>query len=509
MIGGGGNHKEGLSFMGAYTRCDLGDVTPLCMPWAEERGLLEPVFSARAAELSLELAASAYHMDMAAWREAGWGDLSYLTDNTLLTGPSANGGTGGGFSAVMSDYYQRMARSRIRRMNPVTQLLGTLRQREGSDTCKAVVMAHPAPGGRYLIAIGFMGTGRRVFDWISNFRLANESGMHLGFLQLTEEFERNCDQIVFPDTARALGQEKLTLSDILLECRRADSRFHLWLAGHSQGGAVMQLFAWRAVRKGLLRQQLIGYGFASPSVFYERPENDLMALPLFHIINADDVIPRVGARLHVGRCRVATPDDRMRGNCYRGQWSDPVFRSVMLSLYLIRDSASALLWVQALLEALEDLPGEESVSVLNHLLGKALPERVLTALDGRIDAVLRSLIQKTARGYALSTGGAAPADARIAPLRLRIKSLMERFGARAFGKALSQALALPHKLICADPALGEGAYQYAVNHCLPALRQQLWHGPAISAAHPRRPGKLRQPSRPAFRRPAGSRRRKT
>ena len=472
--------------MGAYTACDLGDVTPLCTPWAEDGGLPCPVFSQEAAEASLELAASAYHMDMTAWRAAGWGDLSYLTDNTLLTGAPANGGSGSGISAVLSGYYQHMARSRIRRANPVTQVLGTLRQREGSSTCKAVVMIHPAPGGRYVVAVGFMGTGKRVFDWISNFRLNQAQGMHLGFLQLTEEFERSCDQILFPDTARALGMETLTLSDILAECRRADSRFHLWMAGHSQGGAVMQLFAWRQAQRGMLRQHMTGYGFASPSVLYRNPGGDLAALPLFHIISAEDVIPRVGARLHIGRCRVLLPDKAMRAACYRGRWQDPCFRAAITLLYEIRDSASALLWVLALLEALKDLPGDVSVSILNQLLGRVLPDKVLTVLDGGIDAVISRMMRKTARGYALSTGGLTPAPALLRPLVLRIAAEMDRYGPRLFARTLSHALALPHKLICADPALGEGAYQYTVNHRLSDLRQQVWNGASVTGASVRR-----------------------
>ncbi len=474
--------------MAPFTHCELSDVTPLCMPWMQANGQAVPAFSAAAAALSLELAASAYRMDMSAWRAGGWTDISYLTDNTLLTGPSANGGTGGGLSALMSGYYQRMARSRIRRINPVTQVLGTLRQREGSDTCKAVTMIHPAPGGRYVVAVGFMGTGKRVFDWISNFRLAHEDGMHLGFLQLTKEFERNCDKILFPETARALGLEQLTLQDILLECRRADSRFHLWMAGHSQGGAVMQLFAWRESRRGMLRQHMTGYGFASPSVLYENPGCDLAALPLFHLINADDMIPRVGALLHVGRCRIFPPDERMRAVCYAPFWADPAFRAVLGLLYLNRDSGAALLFIQALLEAVQKLPGEESARVLKPLLGRFLPERLLSALDGHIDAGIRHLIRRVQQGYALSTGHGAPPETLLAPMRIRIEEMMARFGSRSFSIALGRALMLPHRLVSADPA-GEASYQYIVNRCTGALRQQIWYGPAITGAAARRPAR--------------------
>lgn len=493
--------------MSPYTNCDLSDVTPLLTPWTEKGGLIQPVFSQEVAKRSLELAASAYQMNMADWRDAGWRDISYMTDNALLTGEAANGGSGGSFSAVMSDYYQRMAQARIKRMNPVTQVLGTLRQREGSDTCKAVILCHPAPGGRFVVAVGFMGTGKRVFDWISNFRLAHESGMHLGFLQLTQEFENNCDKILFPETARALGVDRLTLADILRECRRADSRFHLWMAGHSQGGAVMQLFAWREIQRGLLRQHMIGYGFASPSVLYENPGCDLSALPLYHLISADDVIPRVGAQLHIGKCRVIIPDAAMRAACYRPHYADPAFRAVQDALFLIRDSGSALLWVRAMLEALALLPGEESVSVINQLLGKLLPDRVLSALDGRMDGMIRTLIQKINQAYALSTGEDAPPEALILPLQLRLNALLARFGSRAFARALTQALALPHRLFSREPELYEASYQFTVNHRFHAARQRLWLAPAVTGMTARRPVQRRCTPRRTVHSPLPRRRR--
>lgn len=458
------------------TPCDLNDVTALCMPWTEIDGQLRPDFSRAAAIRSLELAATAYDLKIEEWREAGWHDISYQVDNTLLTGAPINGGAGGGLSGAVSDYFRLLARSRITRQNPISQLRGALRQREGSDTCKAIVMIHRAPGGRYVVAIGFMGTGKRIYDWFSNFRLTHEEGMHMGFLQLAREFEENFEKISFPETARELGLDRLTLKDILDECRRPGSRFRIWMAGHSQGGAVMQLVAFRAIRRGFLRQNLIGYGFASPSVVYENPGCDLSGFPLYHIINGDDVTPRVGAALHVGRCRVMTPDEAMRETCYRAAWPDPVFRALLRSLSTIRDSRSGLIWTLALLHALEDVPQSESVTVINGVLGRIMPEKLLGALGGRLDELIRFLIRKTQRQYTLSTGETEMPDKEIFLLRLRIGRLIAQYGARPFVKALLQSLALPHKLRGNDPNNGIAAYTYIVTERFDELRQKVWCG---------------------------------
>ena len=289
-----------MAVNGRFTGCDLTDLMPLCMPWEEINGQMCPPFSHAAALLSFELAASAYDLELDTWRDAGWHDISYQIDNALFTGPTVNNPTGGGIGGAISGAFQHLAQARLKRLNPISQLRGALRQRESSDTCKAIVMLHAIPGGRYLIAIGFMGTGKRIYDWFSNFRLAEEEGVHSGFLQLAKVFESNWDAISFPETARELKLDHLTLRDILEECRTPGSRFRLWFAGHSQGGAIMQLIAYREIRRGFLRQNMVGYGFASPSVIYDQPFCNLSAFPLYHIINADDVFPRMGAVLHSG-----------------------------------------------------------------------------------------------------------------------------------------------------------------------------------------------------------------
>lgn len=480
---------------GRFTPCDLGNITPLFMPWTEMNGQLAPVFSRRAAQISLELAATAYDLQMDPWRDAQWRDFSYVVDDMLLSGPAVNLSGGKGIGGAISEYFQRLALSRIRRQNPISQLRGALRQREGSDTCKAVVMLHSAPGGCYIVAIGFMGTGKRIHDWFSNFRMGAEEGVHTGFLQLAKEFEEKCSAISFPETARELGREKLTLSDILEECRRPGSRFRIWMAGHSQGGAVMQLVALRAIQNGFLRQNMIGYGFASPSVIYDQQRCDLSGIPLYHIMNSDDVTPRVGAALHAGRCLVFQASDEMREICYAAMQGDPLF-FMLLSLFgEMRDNPSAMIFLIGLLHAMEELPDSESMEVLTGVLGKMLPEKFMGVLGGRLDELLKRLIRKMEEMYLQATGRKGIPEGDVQRIHLRIRSMLAMGGPRAFVASFLKGLSLPHRLKGTEGEGVPGAYQYIVCEETAKLRQMIWCGNAMQhySYHRKQPQERRLP----------------
>ena len=468
-----------MSVPGQFTGYDLSDITPLCMPWEEVNGLLQPAFSRDMAMLSLELAATAYNMDTDLWQKAGWRDFSYQVDNKLLTGQAVNNTEGGGpVDELMSEYYQQLAKMRLKRKNPISQIMGTLRQREGSDTCKALVMLHLLWSGQYLAAVGFMGTGKRVYDWISNFRVNRANQMHDGFLQLTKQFEENCEAIQFPETAKDLGVDRLTFADILKECRRPTSRFRIWMAGHSQGGAIMQLFAFLAIQRGVLRQNMIGVGFASPSVLYHHPPCELAAFPLFHIINADDVFPRTGALLHFGRCRIYYPDEEMRTRCYGHKGESEAFRALLAVTRNVTDSGGAFLTVLAVLLAIQDTAHGETLAALNRLMGSFLPNRILSAFSGRGDDLLRFLIRKVKQGYTLASGNETPPQQTLSALQYRVSLLIKAYGSKTFSMAFLSALALPHKLCGPVGTNALASYQYIVTERFGALQPKTWCAPA-------------------------------
>ena len=468
-----------MSGYGRFTKCDLSNTACLGMPWAEINGQMRPQFSKEAAKISLELAATAYDMEVDNWREAGWHDISYQVDHTLLTGPQINKSTGRGITGMIGDYFQYLAQSRLKRQNPISQIRGALRQKEGSDTCKAVVMIHSLPAGRYVVAIGFMGTGKQIYDWFSNFRLDQVEGAHEGFLQLTKSFEKNCADISFPDTAKELHLEKLTLQDILQECRAPGSRFRIWMAGHSKGGAVMQLFCFREINRGLLRQNMYGFGFASPSVLYDQPRYDVSSYPLYHIINSDDSFPRMGAKLHIGRCQVLTPENGMRSFCYREQWKEPAFREMLEMAHCIYDSASAILLILALLSSLQALPLEEAVGVLSGLAGSLIPDALLSAFDTKKEDMLNSAMAKITNAYFRLTGKEDLPRDQLLHFSSRMTFLINQYGVKTFHKAFLSTLSLPHKLK-GDEAFGwMASYQYIVMERFAALKQRIWCEPEI------------------------------
>ncbi len=469
-----------MDYQGAFTGCNLNDLTSLSMPWRTVNGQLQPPFSQEAAQLSLELAATAYDLKMERWRQAGWRDISCQSEGVLQTDlapeiPIRKIGS------RVSEYIYNFAKVHLRKQLPLRQLCAVLHTPRKENRSKVVVMSHPLGADQYMIAIGFMGTTKQFSDWASNFRLANTQGVHQGFLQLAKDFEALYSQIPFPKTAHELGLSRLTLADILDECRRPGSRFRIWVAGHSQGGAVMQLFALREIRRGLLRQNLIGYGFASPSVLYASPPGDITNFPLYHIQNGDDLVPRVGAVLHVGRCRLLHFQDSMRAKCYHEAWMEPAFRQMLNMTRNIPDTWHALAWLIALLRAIEQLPDAEATALIAGMAGRFIPGRFIESIGGRIEELLHGAQAKIAATCQQTSMKDALPERFIERMQRRIERLFSDYGAKNFMKAFFQTTSLPHKLrgSVQDPA----SYQYIVNHCFQAL-QQGFTGPFAPRAYP-------------------------
>jgi len=310
-------HAEQAPVRGQLTYTDLTRTQPFFQPWdTDPWGRLRPPFSQELLRLSLELSYTAYDLHIGDWMQAGWTDFNFQVDNKLVGGIS---------QAPLRETKQFLynkwavyrARAKARQINPVSQMISAMRQREQSDTGKAVVMIKPAYDGRYVVAIGFRGTGTRFYDWFSNFRFSSEQGLHQGFLQLARQFDENMERISFPETAKVLGLEKLTLAHIVAEAKRHDSRFRLWLSGHSQGAAIMQVLTHMLINdSGVLPENLVGYGFASPMTVMGGAQLDPAAYPLYHVLNSDDYVARSGAQMHLGVCLYYPAGDAVRKAAY-------------------------------------------------------------------------------------------------------------------------------------------------------------------------------------------------
>ncbi len=447
----------------------LDQTAPLLLPWAQDPwGMLRPPLSVEALQMSCALAGATYGMEIEPWMDAGWQDVTMHVDGELTAIEPADGW-------LQNRWKKHRVRSRIRQRNPLGQVLGALRQVDKSDTGKALVMLHPAPEGRYVVAVSFMGTGQRVYDWISNFRMTTEGGIHKGFLQLTRQFEEQEDHIEFPRTAKELGLERLTLHQILSEMRHPNSRFQLWLSGHSQGAALMQVYAHCKIHEdGLLPQHIVGYGFASPTVMTGTAVDKPAAYPLYHILNEEDVVTRCGAAVHLGVCLNYPTDKALRDRCYA--WPEDIAalcarRVAEPIVARMQDSATAIEALVAYMDVISRCTVEDILEVLG-LTDSILPlKRMIAAAD--VEALLRSVSRHAAAAYQSVTG--RPLDrARVAEVSAAIEDAAALVGIRAFGEALVQLIRYPHSIAERFPGGYEGSYRYIAAHGLEKLEPFIW-----------------------------------
>lgn len=459
--------------LGKRTGVRLDDMRPLLLPWQMNRwGRLAPPVSREAMQLSAELAAATYNMEVTPWLAAGWTDLTIQVDGDLTTGIDLPEEDSNILERLGAKWKLRRVRSRMRQRNPLGQVVDALRQIRESDTGKALVMAHPASDGRYVIAISFMGTGDRFYDWFSNFRLSRAEGMHKGFVQLTRQFEENEDDIQFPDTAKALGLEKLTLRQVLTEARRQDSRFVLWLSGHSQGGALMQAYCRIKLHEdGVLPSNMIGWGFASPSVMASGVEMTPENYPLYHVVNQDDLVPRFGAQVHLGLLMRYTPDDRMRSACYT--WpEDEASAAARERVHALidpgRDMAAFLIFVAAYLRALSERPIADRATGMREMQPRGQHiAKLVAAADDRVDALLDYVARRAGDAYMELLGHRMNMQL-VAKRQQQITAVLDELGVKAVSQALMHLMRYPHSL-AARLEKGTPAYAYIAANCFDQL----------------------------------------
>lgn len=399
--------------------------------------------------LALELCATAYQFDGAAWRAAGWADALSV---------------------------QLAGEGRDRRMQPVKDARGVARRYlekrvEGAPEPpspgpqaveKALLLSHPLPGGRQLIAVSFRGTGGTAREWEPNFACHPVRGVHSGFAQLAGHFAAASGAFPLPEAGHAVGEPALTLAGVEQELCRGDSRFRLLLTGYSQGGAVMQLYARRLLDAGALPRHLLGLGFASPSVSYDPP--GAAGFPVFHLANADDLTPRVGALHHLGQVWRFRPQDALRALWYGEALQDAAFRR-MLSLSLgLTGLEGAMRYAVLLLRAALGLPKPELRAFFAQLLHPLGDSDTARAVAGQAPLTARVLLFKASSEYRAVFGALPAGDAE----ELTLLRDMLSMGAGSYAAALWRALALPHQLV-RQPGGNPAGYQYIVRHGLHLL----------------------------------------
>ena len=385
---------------------DLADLSPVLAPrLPDSRGIPRPRLSRQLLQLSSQLVLSSYEMQPEPWLSAGWQDATLMLEGDLFTGFAAQEQSTPVYQRLLADWRMLRVQRRLNRGTPLSELVGALRQRETASVARAMILCKRTPDGRYVIAIGFMGTSQRFYDWFSNLRMEVRDSMHRGFLELAEQFESREDDIQFPRTAAELGLERLTLRMILEECARPGSRFTLWGAGHSLGGALMQIWLYRKItRNGVLPESMVGVTFASPSILQKGVEKHPERYPFYHLMNESDLVPRTGCRVHLGVCLDCPPCEALLQETYVWPMEPEAVAAraaVQPLLQDIRQTPDSILFSIAVLRLIVALSSEELVLLLHQMekAGRLQPGFLAEAVDNGADRLLNRLIDHFLAGY--------------------------------------------------------------------------------------------------------------
>jgi hypothetical protein len=407
--------------------------------------------------LALEIAATEYSFDPQVWQRAGWTDIAFYPEagqGSLIEQAEALLDRGRKFLDDLPGWA---------RFKSIVHIPDSMRGDEEPDEApeneRALLLTHPLPDGRYMIAAAFRGTGGRMLDWAPNIDCAPNDGFHSGFLALTRTFEKSAGRIQFPRTAGELGLERLSLEDIINEAKREDSRFVIFATGHSQGGAILQLWFHHLMTEGVLPANLLACGFASPSVAFGNAAAGF-EYPIVHILNSDDVTPRVGAEKHLGRVLAYAADTALRSACYAGNWADTDYRKTVRALHAVSCTQDALISVIAFLQAAAALPDKEASAILNNMFGYLTPDTALKRAADHALISIRLMLRLLNRNYRLVSGN-APDNGRLLDEQAEYAAKITTAGPERYGALFSNALAYPHMLV-REEGEGMGSYHYIV-----------------------------------------------
>lgn len=468
---------------GKRTRVDLSRVQDCFLPWQEDAfGHTRPPFVPALARLCADMSADLYDLDIERWLQAGWGDGSFQAERQIITGFSGWSQSRVAPSKVLRNRITlQRARSHMH-FRPIGDTLRALQQIVSTNTGKVLILVYPAGAGRFVVAVCFMGTSKKFYDWFTNLKISHTpDGLHEGFAEICKQFESNAGQVHFPEMAATLGLSDLTLTDILSEARSADSRFRLLVTGHSQGGAVSQCYVHRLIHHyGVRPINLVCYTLAAPTVVSAQWQGDPAAYPIYNIINSDDYIPRTGACMRLGLDLVYHPDDAFRHASYIISPNDPdrgyALGRLTRILQHVEDTPSALEAILALCTMLEQSDKEVGLAVLTSLniVFKYLPP----ALNG-LGLPLSDLIHLVTHQLTVSYQAvyqAPPPQTVLHRLEEELHGCLTEVGPSLFTDCLLSLLFSPHH-ISSDEKKGEPtvpAYIAIVRQHTDQLRQGRW-----------------------------------
>lgn len=435
---------------------DLDQTWMFRLPWSQDPwGIPRPALTPEAVRMSARLASDTYDLSPQAWMDAGWTDVTLQIGKSLMTMREQE--SQNPLEKLTESVKRHFVTSTLRGKNPIGQVAGVIQSKDEAESGKAMVMAHAAPDGHTVIAISFMGTGLQLGDWIGNLRMTVDEGCHRGFLELTRLFERNEAAIELPETAKRLGLDKLTLRDVIDRVRQGDERFTFWLCGHSQGAAVLQLWCMRKI--GLEQvppRAIIGFGFAPPTVCMARLLQKPGALPIYGMINADDLVPRSGCETHLGLLLRYPGSEEQRAACYAPVKDEQAAHAMEVAAELaahIVDMRTCAEVSIALLRVLMSLAPDDLLVAMS-LIGstkRGVAARVSAAAGNQVVRLLRYLERHVAAGHRTIYG--KPCDeGRILRNMTLIQAKAEAVGLRPLMQAISQYMMQTHSCKPVDGA---------------------------------------------------------
>ncbi len=381
--------------------------------YEDEWGYRRRCYNQDLAIRSLAFSKASYNMRITQFIMDGWLDYTLVYEGKIHS---------------RADDWNNEPSKRALFFSSIKQLLTT-------QSAKAVVMGRPTSSGKAIINITFTGT-KHVADWFNNFKVAVSNHLHKGFYELATQFDSLTDQIHLTLLARTLGMRDLTLAEVFEEAKKPDSRFKIWVTGHSQGGALTQVYIAEFLSKrGVLHENIFGYAFACPSVatppYCTHPGN----YPVYNINNADDFTVRVGSSVRLGMDLMYYPDERFREDNYAG-YANPdtraMFHDVFKLCYWITDSfkfgefmiAIASFATQSPIanEFVEWIEGSPLLKPIFHTLSKN------TDLPKTIQTRMYRMLEKP---Y-LEVGGNPPSEERIMQITDYLRILFKKRGMECF-----------------------------------------------------------------------------
>lgn len=435
-------YKSAQTLLGRLTFTDLSDVE-VFMKASEFNawGNVRAPFSPPLARMSAELSANVYDLNVNPWVKAGWSDCTFIVENRIVP---LDRDSDSKLAAIESEWRRRRARSLIRGVRPIGDIVRALRQFLITDMSKTVVMTRILPDGRIVLAISFIGTTQKFFDWFTNFKMRQVSGMHYGFLELARQFDNEAARIMLPAAGTAIGKEGLTLADALAEAASPDSRFIVWLSGHSQGGAVVQTYVRLLLERGVNPERVFAYSFAAPTVAVCGRDIDPGRYPVYNIVNTDDVVPRLGADIRLGIDLFYHPDDVFRHAHYKiTAEMQLAFERILFINAQVQTLRDASAWCLAMTRLMEDLQKDQTAEDLFH---EMIPHYTMLRKMGlQLESIARYLRGKLEE-TTIEITGKPPDETICAYFSEMMKNAVSEFGAKAVAQAITKALKAPHSI---------------------------------------------------------------